>query len=97
MRLDPRLDAPYNNRGNVKLARKELDAALADYNRALEVNPRSAQAYLNRGLVELLKGDETDAERDFEHCRAVDERLGVSIDERIKNLRRALATTSSEK
>ena len=61
----------------------------------LSTNP--AQTYLNGGLVELLNGDEPEAERDFEHCRALDEKLGVSIDERIKNVRSALATTRSEK
>jgi tetratricopeptide (TPR) repeat protein len=34
-----------------------LDAAIADYNRALEINQRGVGAYQSRGYAYLLKGD----------------------------------------
>src|SRR6266498_1605348 len=40
----------------------ELAAALADYSRAIQLNPASSQAYLNRGLARLLMGRASEAE-----------------------------------
>jgi tetratricopeptide (TPR) repeat protein len=35
----------------------DLDGALADFNKAIELNARLAYAYNNRGLVKETKGD----------------------------------------
>ena len=44
--------------GGIVYAKKgNLDAAIADYNRALEINQRGAGAYQSRGYAYLLKGD----------------------------------------
>lgn len=42
--------------------------AIADYDRALKINPRFANAYANRGAARLLQGDLTEAEADFARC-----------------------------
>jgi tetratricopeptide (TPR) repeat protein len=47
----------YNTRGEAKLAKDDLDGALADFNKAIELNPNLAGAYDNRGRVELAKSD----------------------------------------
>jgi hypothetical protein len=54
-----------------------------------------SQAYLNRGLVEQMKGNEAEAAKDFERCRALNEKLAASIDDRVTNLRSVLASGGS--
>ena len=41
----------YNNRGSTYRAFKQYDLALADYDRALELDPNDALAYLNIGSL----------------------------------------------
>ena len=48
--LTPR-SAFYANRGNFYVKQDELDKALDDYNRAIEINPNSASGYVGRGVV----------------------------------------------
>src|SRR6516165_8858348 len=49
--------AAYNNRGNAYYARGNLDGALADYTKAILINPKYAQTYYNRANVYRAKGD----------------------------------------
>jgi tetratricopeptide (TPR) repeat protein len=43
--------------GIANCSRRDFDAAIADYTRALEINPGNAGAYANRALAKLEKGD----------------------------------------
>ena len=44
--------------GGVAWAKKgNYDRAIADFNSALEINPRDAEAYSNKGLAWAMKGD----------------------------------------
>lgn len=45
--------------------KKKFDAAVSNYNRALEINPDNAEAYADRGDVEALRGDEAAAISDY--------------------------------
>ncbi len=47
----PKKARPYNNRGVVYRSRENLNQALLDYSRAIEINPDYDQAYYNRGIV----------------------------------------------
>src|SRR3954447_13913587 len=47
----------YNNRGNAKGAAGDLDGAIADYNHALQLDPKLAEAYYNRGNVKAKSND----------------------------------------
>ena len=50
------LSSFYNNRGIIYYTQGKLELALADYNRALELNPESASAYGNRGNLYSEQG-----------------------------------------
>ena len=47
----------YFERGNAKLHKGDLDGALADYDKAIELNPDYVVAYNNRGFTKSKKGD----------------------------------------
>jgi len=50
IKLSPRTEF-YNNRGIVYDKQKKWELALADYNKAIAINPDYTSAYLNRGTV----------------------------------------------
>ena len=54
--IDPKMFEPYVNRSLAHLQKKEYDAALADARRALEINPKSPEAFTARGWALLVKG-----------------------------------------
>jgi len=51
--------------GNVYLKNGQLDAALAQFDTVLSLDPALAQAHLNRGLVLYRKGDYRQAEQEY--------------------------------
>ncbi len=55
----------YNNRGLAKEGKGDHDGAIADYNRAIELNPKYAGACNNRGLAKQAKGDLDGAIADY--------------------------------
>ena len=44
----------YYNRGNVSSLLKDYRAALADYDKEIELSPDFAEAYFNRGLTHIF-------------------------------------------
>ena len=63
--LAPDSAACYYNRGLAHAARGDAAAALRDYDRALQLDPRLAAAALNRGALRLQQGHFAEAEADF--------------------------------
>ncbi len=51
------LASPYQDRAEGYRVLNKLDAALADFNRAIELDPQSPVPYVNRSEVHRLKGD----------------------------------------
>ena len=51
--------------GNTYKVLKDYPAALADYAKAIELDPQDANAYNNRGLTYLKLGKPTEASTDF--------------------------------
>ena len=47
----------YNNRGLAKEGKGDLDGAIADFNRAIELDPKLAISYYLRALAKEAKGD----------------------------------------
>ena len=61
--------ARLRNRGLAYLARGNLDAAIADFDEALRLDPADADTHVNRGTALQLKGDLERALADYEpHC-----------------------------
>jgi tetratricopeptide (TPR) repeat protein len=48
---EPNFAAAYNNRGNAYSELNQLEAAIEEYSKAIELNPEDAEAYYNRGNV----------------------------------------------
>ena len=49
MQINPKYTKAYYKRGLAKMNLKDYSGAIADYNKAIEINPRNANAYNNRG------------------------------------------------
>lgn len=62
---------PYS-RGNSFLEQGHYDAAIAEFSKALEINPQSALAYYHRGLAYAHKGAHEMAVPDYTRALAVD-------------------------
>ena len=77
----------YFNRGNTYLATGQYDQAIADYTKALELNPQDALAYNNRGLAYFyLKGEYDKAWEDVSKAQE----LGFQINPKfLEDLRKA--------
>jgi hypothetical protein len=57
--------------GNYKLYNENWTDALADFNRALEINPQNAAMYPRRGVARQLAGDYPGAVADYDKCIAL--------------------------
>jgi len=62
----------YNNRGIVYDDLKEYDKAMADYNKANEINPQYAMAYNNRGSVYYDLKEYDKAIKDYNKALGID-------------------------
>lgn len=58
-------DAEFYDRGSARLVKGNLDGAVADYSKAIELNPKHTEAYYNRGRAYSVKGDFAAAIADY--------------------------------
>ncbi len=58
----------FNNRGAAYYYKNDMDRAIMDYNRALQLDPTMAVAYANRGLAYYKKRNLTQATDDFKRA-----------------------------
>jgi tetratricopeptide (TPR) repeat protein len=56
----------------IKAAQKDLDGAIADYNKAIELNSTNPRAYNNRGVTQFDKGDWDGALSDYNRAIELD-------------------------
>ena len=69
----------------------EMVRAIDDFTRAIELDPKIAWAYLNRGLIWVYLGEDARAQKDFAECLRLKPELKTDLDPRIelaKHLRR---------
>ncbi len=62
----------HYSRGNAYLDANDLDSAISEYNKAIELDPNSADAYANRGLVYFKRSLFDQAILDFTAAIAID-------------------------
>ena len=65
-KLIPRTLATYNLRGVVRDALREFDAALDEYTKAIDCNPKEGIYYANCAWIRSMKGEFADAQADTE-------------------------------
>ncbi len=69
----------YYDRGNLLAKQGHLDRALADLDKAVVLAPSDAKAYGDRGLIRLMRGEDTHAEADFKRSFELDRTLEPQI------------------
>lgn len=60
--------------------RQNFAASLAHYNRAIELKPDLAQAYMYRGVLFMQQGDTARARQDLERLRRLDATLAADLE-----------------
>ena len=68
----------YLKRGNAKSDLKDYQGAIADYSKAIEINPKDAAAYNNRGVANRKLGDNRAAIADYNKALEIDSQLAVA-------------------
>ncbi len=68
------LASAYNNRGNIYNDKGEHDLAIADFDKAIEINPKSALAYNGRGISNTNMGNYDKAIVNFDEAIRLDPR-----------------------
>ncbi len=64
-----------NNRGNLYLDQKQYNRAIADFDKAIELNPRFAKPWNNRGMANQFKGLYQAAVEDYRAALEIDQEL----------------------
>jgi tetratricopeptide (TPR) repeat protein len=74
--LDAQSAINYNNQGVAKFKSGDNYGAIADYNRAISINPKYAESYVNRGIAKFKLGDIKAAISDYDRAIAINMRDG---------------------
>ncbi|MEM8613507.1 MAG: hypothetical protein AAGF93_15910, partial [Cyanobacteria bacterium P01_H01_bin.105] len=64
-------------RSVVRFRLKDTEGALADVNRALELQPQFSDAYINRSLIRFDRGDRSGALSDIDAVMGINQRRTV--------------------
>ena len=62
----------YNNSGNAKHDLKDYKGAIADYNKAIKINPKDSEAYYFRGVAKYRQQDYKAAIADYSKAIELD-------------------------
>jgi tetratricopeptide (TPR) repeat protein len=72
--IEPHNFLAYNNRGEARYSAGDVDGALLDFTRSIELNPSYDNAYGNRGTARLAKGDARGALKDYDRALRINPR-----------------------
>lgn len=72
LEFDPAMEQAHINIGNIFFATGQYSEAIASYNRAIVINPRSILAYFNRHLAQSESFRFKDAEASLEEAKLID-------------------------
>src|SRR5277367_1019324 len=78
----PRTAAEYYNRGNVRGKQGDFSGAIADFTKAIELNPTFALAYTYRGNARSHSGDPDGAIADSTKAIELDPKLALAYSNR---------------
>lgn len=67
----------YTTRGNGRLNNREYDLAIADFDKAIEIDPKAAMAFADRGMANLWKRNLELARKDLDAAYALNPRNPV--------------------
>ncbi len=76
IRLDPKNDQPYLNRGSAYLLIGENDKAIGDFDQAIRLNPKNAPPYSNRAHAYAAKGNYNEAIKGYQQAIKVEPENG---------------------
>jgi Flp pilus assembly protein TadD len=68
----------------------DLDGATSDFNKAIEMDSRDYEAYVNRGLVLMMQSRNPEAERDFNYALKLAGHSRPIVEERVNKIKRRL-------
>ena len=76
----------YGYRGATYIAADKLDQGIADYTKAIELKPQSAEFYYARGLAYDMKDDFPNAEKDLRETLRLDPSMKSAVEEVLKRI-----------
>ena len=68
-----------------------LEEAIADFTKAIELDPNLALAYASRGFIRMIQGKTFEAEKDFAQCLKLDAGLKTFVQEAMRDVKRQIA------
>jgi tetratricopeptide (TPR) repeat protein len=74
----------YQGRGTAFMYKGKMLDAIANFNRALELDPQIAWGYFNRGLAKVYLGQESEAQKDFDECLRLRPDMKAQLEPRIQ-------------
>ena len=80
LEINPEDSDAWFERAILRGAKSDLDQALADYAKTIELNPKNARAYANRGLIMLLRGQDASAKKEFDTALKIDSSLKAELE-----------------
>jgi len=78
----PHKERPLNNRGLIFSTQGKLPQAIADFTKAIEINPTYTNAYINRGFMYNKQGDFNLAILDYSRAIEINPRLPEALIDR---------------
>jgi tetratricopeptide (TPR) repeat protein len=77
----------FEGRGIARMNRRDFTLAVADLNKALELNSNLANSYANRGLIYLLQGKQPESQADFKRAIELDPEIKADLEVRIERVK----------